>query len=83
MAAGDDDLSPVPAYAPAPGRYRHYKGNEYEVLCTARHSEDLDHFVVVYRPLATPDAVWVRPLEMFVETVDLPEGPVPRFAPLG
>lgn len=79
---GDDDLVPVPGYAPAPGRYRHYKGNEYEVLHTARHSEDLEQFLVVYRPIATPGAIWVRPLEMFVETVDLPGGAVPRFAPL-
>jgi len=78
-----DDLLPVPAYAPAPGRYRHYKGHEYEVLHTARHSEQPNEFLVVYRPLRTPDAVWVRPLEMFVEEVDVAGDRVPRFAPLG
>jgi hypothetical protein len=78
-----DDLPPIPPYAPAPGRYRHYKGNEYEVLHTARHSEHTDEFLVVYRPLRTPDAIWVRPLEMFVEQVDLPGGAEPRFAPVG
>ena len=75
-----DDLPPIPSSAPAAGRYRHYKGNEYEVLHTARHSERIDEFLVVYRPLHTPDAIWVRPLEMFVEDVELPSGRVPRFA---
>lgn len=79
---GTDDLTPVPDTAPAPGRYRHYKGNLYEVIATARHSEHLDEFFVVYRPVATPDATWIRPLAMFIETVDLPDGPTPRFAPV-
>lgn len=78
-----DDLPPLPADAPAPGRYRHYKGNEYEVLHTARHSERTGEFLVVYRPLRDPGAIWVRPLEMFVEDVDVADGRQPRFAPLG
>jgi hypothetical protein len=78
-----DDLPPIPADAPAPGRYRHYKGNDYEVLHTARHSERTDEFLVVYRPLRDPDAIWVRPLAMFVEEIDGPDGRVRRFAPLG
>lgn len=78
----DDDLPPFPAEVPAPGRYRHYKGNEYEVLHTARHSERLDEFFVVYRPLRSPEAIWVRPLSMWSELVDTPDGPTPRFAPL-
>lgn len=77
----DDDLPPLPANAPPRGRYRHYKGNEYEVLDYALHSETLE-WLVVYRPLAKPETLWVRPLAMFAETVERPEGTVPRFAPL-
>jgi hypothetical protein len=67
----------------APGRYRHYKGPEYLVLGTARHSET-DETLVVYRPLVTKDydGVWVRPLAMFTEPVDVGGRTVPRFAPL-
>lgn len=75
-----DPLPPLPSSAPPPGRYRHYKGNEYEVLHTARHSEEPGAFLVVYRPLRPGADIWVRPLDMFVESVDTPEGRVPRFA---
>jgi hypothetical protein len=67
---------------PVPGRYRHYKGNEYEVLGVARHSET-DERVVVYRPLYNDTGLWVRPLAMFVEMVTVDGKPVPRFAYLG
>ena len=67
---------------PVPGRYRHYKGNEYEVLGVARHSET-DERVVVYRPLYDDAGLWVRPLAMFLETVTVDGKPVPRFAYLG
>ena len=50
------------------GRYRHYKGNEYEVLCIAKHSETLEP-MVVYKALYGEGAVWVRPLYMWNETV--------------
>jgi hypothetical protein len=63
-----------------PGRYRHFKGGEYEVLGTARHSET-EEVLVVYRPVTSPDW-WVRPLEMFTETVEHEGRRVPRFAPL-
>lgn len=53
---------------PAPGRYRHFKGGEYEVLSVGRHSET-DEWVVIYRSLEAPETVWVRPVEMFVEPV--------------
>ena len=67
---------------PAPGRYQHYKGAEYEVLHCARHSET-EEWLVVYRQCYGDESVWVRPLEMFVETVDLEDGrTVPRFAAL-
>lgn len=52
----------------AKGRWRHYKGNAYEVLYTARHSETLEP-MVVYRALYGEGGVWVRPAEMWNETV--------------
>lgn len=64
---------------PAPGRYRHYKGQEYEVLGCARHSET-EEWLVVYRACYGDGGLWVRPLQMFVESVALPDGrEVPRF----
>ena len=51
------------------GRYRHFKGREYEVLGVARHSETEEEFVV-YKPLYGEGDLWIRPLEMFVETVN-------------
>lgn len=60
------------------GRYRHYKGNEYEVIGVAKHSED-ESELVVYRPRYGEMDLWVRPLEMFVEKVKLGEKYVPRF----
>ena len=51
-----------------PGRYRHFKGNLYEVLAIARHSETLKP-MVVYRALYGEGGVWVRPAEMWNETI--------------
>lgn len=62
-----------------PGRYRHYKGNEYEVVGDATHSETGERFVV-YRPLYGERALWVRPKAMFEETVVIDGRAVPRFA---
>lgn len=62
----------------APGRYRHYKGGEYEVIGTARHSET-DECLVVYRPLYGEGGLWVRPLTMFVEEVNVNGESQPRF----
>ena len=50
------------------GRYRHFKGNEYEVLYLAKHSETLEP-MVVYRALYGERGVWVRPASMWNETV--------------
>lgn len=50
------------------GRYRHYKGGEYQVIDVARHSET-EELLVVYRPMYGDQALWVRPLTMFLETV--------------
>ena len=51
------------------GRYRHYKGNEYEVLEIAKHSETLEP-MVVYRALYGEQGVWVRPAKMWNETIE-------------
>ena len=51
-----------------PGRYCHFKGGEYEVLGIARHSED-ESPMVVYRPLYNDSGLWVRPADMWNETV--------------
>lgn len=64
---------------PEIGRYRHYKGREYDVIALGRHSET-EEWLVIYRPCYAPEDVWVRPLAMFQETVTLPSGEtVPRF----
>lgn len=52
-----------------PGRYRHFKGNEYEVIGVARHSED-ESPMVVYRALYGDGSLWVRPAAMWNETVE-------------
>jgi hypothetical protein len=65
----------------SPGRYRHYKGGEYEVYGVARHSET-DEKLVVYRPLYGEGALWVRPLEMFTECVLVNGQSTPRFRKL-
>lgn len=64
-----------------PGRYRHYKGNEYEVIGTARHSETRG-LMVVYRPLYGEGGLWVRPAAMFAEDVLIDGKTLPRFARL-
>ena len=52
-----------------PGRYRHFKGNEYEVIGLARHSETQEE-MVVYRALYGDFGLWVRPVSMWNETVE-------------
>ena len=76
------------------GKYRHYKGNDYEVLGVVRHSED-ESELVLYRPLyessakqksedvAYGDNLWVRPFDMFIEDVEIECGIVPRFKYIG
>ena len=65
-----------------PGRYRHYKGNEYTVLGVAKHSETLEP-MVVYRAEYGERGLWVRPAEMFAETVTVNGVTLPRFAYIG
>lgn len=60
-------------------KYRHYKGNEYEVLYIGKHTET-EEDMVIYRAVDTPEQVWVRPLTMFIETVEWEGKVVPRFA---
>lgn len=60
------------------GKYRHFKGNEYEVLGIASHSETLEP-MVLYRALYGDGQLWVRPLAMWKETVERNGKTVPRF----
>ena len=77
MHDAPDDLPPLPAVTL--GRYRHYKGGEYEVLGVVRHSETLEP-LVLYRPLYNHSGMWVRPHGMFLQTVEVHGVQVPRFA---
>lgn len=61
-----------------PGRYRHFKGNEYEVLYVATHSETMEP-MVVYRALYGEGGVWVRPASMWNEVVEHNGRAVRRF----
>lgn len=65
-----------------PGRYKHYKGKEYEVFNVARHSETEEE-MVVYRCLYGDFSWWVRPLSMFKETVEVNGESILRFSYLG
>jgi cyclomaltodextrinase len=65
-----------------PGRYRHFKGGEYEVIGVARDSES-DQEVVVYRALYGERGLWVRPLRMFTEIVEREGQRVRRFEFIG
>lgn len=63
------------------GFYRHYKGNLYEVLHTARDSES-EKWVVVYRALYGDFGIWVRDYDLFVEQVEVNGELIPRFEPI-
>lgn len=65
-----------------PGRYRHFKGREYEVIGIASHSESLEPYVV-YRQLYGEHGLWIRPAAMFSETVERDGKTQPRFAYIG
>jgi hypothetical protein len=70
------ELAPLPVLAA--GRYRHYKGGEYEVVGVARHSETLEP-LVIYRPLTHASGLWARPYAMFVEMIEHEGRRVQRF----
>lgn len=76
-----NDLPPLPS-EPRPGLYRHYKGNDYQVLGLAQHTET-EEAVVVYQALYGARGLWVRPAAMFNETVEIGGKRVPRFARVG
>ena len=65
-----------------PGRYRHFKGKEYQVIGTARHSETREE-MVVYRALYGDGGLWVRPAAMWTERVERDGYSGPRFAYVG
>ena len=80
MSKDTSDPSDLPPLPPTPtGRYRHYKGGEYEVLGAVRHSETLEP-LVLYRPLYGERGDWVRPHAMFFETVVIDGIAQPRFS---
>ncbi len=76
------DLPPLPT-EPRPGRYRHYKGNDYRVEGLVRHSETLE-VLVLYRALyGDTAALWVRPQPMFLDTLVVNGRIQPRFTRIG
>ena len=66
---------------PKPGIYRHFKGNLYELIGIAKHSETLEP-MVVYRALYGEGGLWVRPASMWSETVEKDGYRGPRFSPV-
>jgi hypothetical protein len=74
--SGHTEVSPMPLQ---PGLYRHYKGPEYRVFGVARHSETEEE-VVFYQALYGEYGLWVRPLSMFLQSVEVDGEHVPRFA---
>jgi cyclomaltodextrinase / maltogenic alpha-amylase / neopullulanase len=77
MTSPSDEASPV-----RPGRYRHFKGGEYEVIGIARDSET-EQEMVVYRALYGERGLWVRPLRMFLEVVERDGQRMRRFEFIG
>ena len=65
-----------------PGIYKHYKGDLYEVITTARHSET-EEWMVVYKALYGEEGTWVRPYEMFAEKVEVDGVMISRFEFVG
>ena len=64
------------------GRYRHFKGNEYEVIAIAKHSETTEDYVV-YKALYGDGGMWVRPASMWNETVERDGNTYKRFTYIG
>ncbi len=66
------------------GKYKHYKGNEYRVICIAKHTEtneDLVIYEALYENLESK--IWARPLKMFLEEVEVDGKKIPRFEYIG
>lgn len=81
-AAAHDNSDLVPLPAVATGRYRHYKGGEYQVHGVVRHSETLEA-LVLYTPLYNDTGLWVRPHAMFFGEVDVDGQTHARFTRIG
>lgn len=64
------------------GKYRHFKGNEYEVIAIAKHSETLEE-MVVYKALYGDSDIWVRPAKMWDETIERDGKTFKRFEYIG
>lgn len=64
------------------GKYQHYKGSEYQVLGIGKHSETLEEFVV-YKAMYGENEIWIRPVKMFLEEVEINGAKVPRFKYIG
>ena len=81
----EKDLPPISNKAKAlkPGLYRHFKGDDFKVICVARHSESRDEEFVIYQSLKYPDRIWARPFSMFTEHVSRGTYEGPRFTYLG
>lgn len=83
MQAINDEEKFLMAKVPLGATFKHYKGKLYKIIQIGRHSEDLSLYVV-YRALYQSEkfgdnAVWIRPLKMFLETINLNGQEVPRF----
>lgn len=76
----DNDLPPL--IETRPGLYRHYKGSQYRVLGTVRHSETLEP-MTLYQALYGQQGLWVRPAALFGETVVIDGAMRPRFERIG
>lgn len=64
------------------GIYKHFKGKTYEVIGIGKHSETLDEYVIYKPQYESEEEYWVRPVEMFLESVEIDGKTVPRFKPL-
>ncbi len=64
------------------GKYRHYKGGEYEVIGIAKHSETLEE-MAIYKALYDEGQLWVRPIGMFAEEIEKDGEKIPRFKFIG
>ena len=72
-----DERKPLPPVG-APGKYRHFKGGEYEFICLAKDSETSEE-LVIYKALYGDQKIWARPSAIFYQYVDVDGKEVPRF----
>ena len=79
---GQSHISPLGVKMLKPGLYQHFKGNQYQVLHIAKHSET-EELMVVYQPQYGDREIWVRPLAMFDEIIERDGKTIKRFAYIG